>query len=106
MNLGLGEILQIPAGFADFHNFTLVEEPDAALAKSFFGQWAAGNPSLLPLRPDTCVGYDIPLFLGGRDEVDNLAVVDIWVYWSISGQLRVQTLGLDPGTRISSATIE
>ena len=62
--------------------------------------------TLLPLAPDVCVGYEIPLFLGGRDEVDNLAPVDLWAYWSISGQLLMQTLGRDPGTPISAVTIE
>ncbi len=103
---GTGEILEIPLSFADFHNFELVDEQDAALAKSFFADWAAANPTLLPLAPDVCVGYDIPLFLGGRDVVENLAPVDLWAYWSISGQLRTQTLELDPGAPISSVIIE
>ena len=64
MEPGTGEILEIPLSFADFHNFELVDEPDAALAKSFFAEWAAANPTLLPLAPDVCVGYEIPLFLG------------------------------------------
>ena len=103
---GTGEILEIPLSFADFHNLELVDEPEAALAQSFFGEWVAANPTLLPLAPDVCVGYEIPLFLGGGDEVENLAPVDLWVYWSISGQLLLQRPGLEPGTTISSVTIE
>jgi hypothetical protein len=67
---GTGEVLEIPSSFADFHNLELVEEPDAALAKSFFAEWADANPALLPLAHDVCVGYEVPLFLGGRDEID------------------------------------
>ena len=101
---GTGEILEIPWSFAAFHNRELVDEPDAAVAKSFFAEWAGANPSLLPLAPDVCVGYDIPLFLGGRDELENLAPVNIWVYWSIAGQLRAHTFGKASGTQVSNVS--
>ena len=103
---GTGEVLEIPVSFTDFHNIELVEQSDAALAKSLFAEWAAANPTLLPIAPGICVGYEIPLFLGGRDDVANLAPVDIWVYWSIAGQLRVQALGVSPGTQVNRAIIE
>ena len=106
VDAGTGEVLEIPASFVDFHDRELVDEPDAALATSFFDEWAGRNASLLPLAPDVCVGYVIPLFLGGRDEIDNLAPIDIWVYWSLTGQLVSQTRGLAPGTQISDIRFE
>ena len=33
-------------------------------------------PELLPLGTLQCVGYKVPLFLGGKDSLDNLEVVD------------------------------
>ena len=105
LSLPRARSLQIPVSFTEFHNGELVDEPDAALAKAFFTAWAAANPTLVPLATGICVGHEIPLFLGGRDEVENLAPVDLWAYWAISGQLLRQTLGRDQGTTISSVTI-
>lgn len=103
---GTGEILEIPVTLADFHNQELVDEPEAALAKSFFAKWRRANPTLLPLAHDVCVGYKIPLFLGGADELENLEPVDLWVYWSICGRLHQQVMGLDPGTKVASIKVD
>lgn len=101
---GTGEVLEIPATFVAFHDVELVDEPDAALARDFFVAWRKtyGSPEL---QPDQCVGYKIPLFLGGSDTVDNLEIIDAEVYWAISGQLRDGTRLLPPGTTIRSLTI-
>jgi hypothetical protein len=101
---GTGEALDIPVSFAAFHEEEVVEFPDAALASEFFYSWSAPNTDALPLRRDQCVGYRIPLFLGGQDEEQNLEITDLEVYWSLTGQLRVSTLDLPPGTPIQGAT--
>jgi Domain of unknown function (DUF1851) len=72
----------------------------SALAASFFASWARANPELLPLGAMQCAGYKVPLFLGGKDSVDNLEIVDLEVYWSLSGQLREGTMVLPPGTSV------
>ena len=36
---------------------------------------------------EDCVGYKIPLFLGGNDEISNLEITDMEIYWGICGQL-------------------
>jgi hypothetical protein len=59
----------------------------------------------LPLKASECVGYDIPLFLGGADEVPNLTRTDMGVYWSICGQLRNGTRNLPAGATISGVVI-
>jgi hypothetical protein len=97
---GTGEALEIPASFAAFHEVELVEHADAALAIDFFDAWSATSDAL-PLRRDQCVGYRVPLFLGGEDVVDNLEISDVEVYWSICGQLRGGALKLPPGTSIN-----
>jgi hypothetical protein len=96
---GTGEALEIPFSFAAFHE-KLDELREAALAGSFFASWAQANPGLLPLDVTRCVGYKVPLFLGGKDTTENLEVIDLEVYWSISGQLRAGTQALPPGTSI------
>jgi hypothetical protein len=39
-------------------------------------------------------------YLGGKDSVDNLEVIDLEVYWSLTGQLRDGTPLLPPGTSV------
>lgn len=96
---GTGEALEMPFSFAAFHE-QLDELREPALAGSFFASWAKVNPGLLPLDVTRCVGYKVPLFLGGKDAVENLEVIDLEVYWSMSGQLRAGTQVLPPGTSI------
>jgi Domain of unknown function (DUF1851) len=96
---GTGEVLEIPFSFARFHE-ELDELREPALAGSFFASWAQANPALLPLDVAQCAGYKVPLFLGGKDTLDNLEVIDLEVYWSVSGQLRQGTEALPPGTSI------
>ncbi|WP_426297760.1 T6SS immunity protein Tdi1 domain-containing protein [Arthrobacter sp. R-11] len=98
---GTGEALEIPVPFTGLHEEELIEYPDAALASDFFDVWSAANAGALPLRRDQCVGYRVPLFLGGGDVVENLEVSDMEVYWSICGQLRQGTSTLPPGTSIN-----
>ena len=71
-----------------------------------FGDWARGNETALPLRHDQCVGYKVPLILGGRDEVDNLEVTDMEVYWSLSAQMSSQVAEAPTGTPIRGVSIE
>ena len=84
---GSGEALEIPASFVDFHDIELVEYGEAALASEFFEAWAAADASQLPLANKLCVGYKVPLFLGGTDDLANLETVDMDVYWTLSAQL-------------------
>jgi hypothetical protein len=99
---GSGEALEIPSPVSRFHDYELIESAEAALAASFYQEWTRANPAVTPLRFSQCVGYEVPLFLGGSDTIDNLAVTDIDVYWTIMGQLRSRARGLEPGTRIRS----
>jgi hypothetical protein len=105
LDAGWGEVWEIPEPFVVFHDEVLLEQADAALALDFFEAWAAANGDALPLRRDQCVGYRIPLFLGGEDAVENLELSDLEVYWSISGQLGLATLSLPPGTPINRVVI-
>ena len=87
---GTGEALEVPATFAKFHEIELVDHTEEALAASFFQAWQQVDTAG-PLHETECAGYKTPLFLGGADEVSNLERSDLDVYWSITGQLRVQT---------------
>lgn len=102
---GTGEALEIPATFGAFHDEELVEYRDAALASHFYDAWSSHNRDALPLVASDCVGYRVPLFLGGSDTVDNLEVIDLGVYWSVCAQLRSGVLRLPEGTTIKQVAI-
>lgn len=90
---GTGAVRPLPATVATFHEQILIDKPEAALAVAFFKEWAAQTKRrYLPLARKDCIGYKIPLFLNGKDEVSNLEVSDLEVYWSICGQLRNQAM--------------
>lgn len=97
---GTGQTLEIPATFEQFHDGVLVEYSNDALADKFFHAWLASGGA----APDMtqCVGYKKPLFLNGDDEVSNLELNDMDVYWSICGQLLAKIRNLPDGTRIGN----
>jgi hypothetical protein len=101
---GTGQVLEVALGFEAFHE-QLADLREPALAAGFFGEWADANPALIPLKHTECVGYRVPLFLGGADTIENLEVIDLDVYWSLCGQLRQGTRRLPPGSSIRQVSI-
>jgi hypothetical protein len=95
---GTGEALKIRSNIQTFHDVGLMEFGEAALAIIFYDKWVAAGGAKPTYRQ--CVGYRKPLFLGGRDEIDNLEVSDLDVYWHIVGQLIRKTKGLPEGTPV------
>ena len=96
--LGTGEALEIPCNIGSFHDEELIEYGDAALASDFHKRWLE-NGGAAP-QYGQCVGYKKPLFLGGADELGNLEMSDIDVYWHLMGQLVLKAKGLPPCTPI------
>jgi hypothetical protein len=96
---GTGEALAIPSNIQTFHDSELMEFGEAALAISFYQKWMAASGGQAPAYTQ-CVGYKTPLFLGGTDEVKNLELSDLDVYWHLMGQLIVKTRSLPPGTPV------
>ena len=100
---GTGEALEIPATFSDFHGHELVEESDAVAAVTFFKDWLSAGGA--QPRYDQCIGYKKPLFLGGPDDISNLELIDLDVYWTVFGQLLVEVQSLPAGSTINRVTI-
>lgn len=76
---------------ADIENFfktELAEYADDLIAADVYEEWLQSGGA----KPtaDHCIGYKVPLFLGGKDEFDNYELSDIDVYWTITGQLKTQ----------------
>lgn len=103
LEVGAGEAMEIPVSALDFHNVELVEYADDALSAPFWNQWRMGNPGDLAFT--NCVGYKVPLFLGGADVVANLEVIDLSVYVEMCGQLRGKARTLPPGQSIRNIAI-
>lgn len=103
-DIGTGEVLKIPATFESFHSGLIVEDPEAILAEEFFGRWRAIDSR--PLSATECVGYKVPLFLGGQDEVSNLERSDASVYWHLMAQMLLKTRNLPPGTKVRGVSSE
>lgn len=99
-----GSAHEIDANLLSFHCVELIKHPDAALALEAFLIWKSENVG--PLRPDECIGYKMPLLLGGLDQIDNMEVVDLEVYWHVSAQLLVQLRSLPEGSKIGSVRAE
>jgi hypothetical protein len=102
---GTGQGLEIPVSFSRFHDEELVDYTNEALAVEFFSEWLSVHGGSA-IGFDQCVGYRTPLFLGGRDDVANLELSDVDVYWTIMGQLRLQAMKLPSGTPISRVRAE
>jgi hypothetical protein len=98
LEVGAGEAMQIPSSMEDFHNTELVNHADDALSVPFWNRWRKENTK--PVAYSECVGYKVPLFLGGADNLSNLEIIDMSVYVHICGQLRTKTLSLLPGQTI------
>jgi hypothetical protein len=89
---GTGDALEIPCHLSSFHDEELIEFRDAALAAEFYENWLSqGGPAP---SYSQCIGYLRPLFLSGKDEVANLGVSDLDVYWEIASQLILKVRGI------------
>ena len=86
LDVAFGEVLEVPVPFSRFHDVEAVVHADAALASDFYAEWR--ETTAQPLAFGECVGYTTPVFLGGEDDVENLEVTDLEVYWSLTAQLR------------------
>lgn len=101
---GAGEVLEIPVPFAAIHDEELVDYGNEALASDFFAAYLASGGQAPSMTQ--CVGYRTPLFLGGQDELPNLELIDLEVYWHLTGQLVLRANVLPPGTKITAITGE
>lgn len=79
--IGTADVLEIPCDFVNFHNEEIPMHNESCLASTFFNEWKEVNK--LILEHNKCAGYKIPLFLGGNDDISNLELSDMEVYWFI-----------------------
>jgi hypothetical protein len=78
-------LLETDLSFFEMISSEIINNSDALLASASHAAWLqAGNPEP---KINECVGYRVPLFFGGKDEIENLELSDMDVYLSICGQL-------------------
>ncbi len=78
--IGTGDVLNVPCGILEFLNVEIPVYNDACLSYSFYKEWVKYSGKKANIN--YCIGYKVPLFLGGEDDME--------VYWSITGQLNNQ----------------
>lgn len=83
--IGTNDVLEIPCQFMEFLNEEIPQYHDECLASSFFKEWK--NNTNKQIAYDECVGYKIPLFLNGVDDINNLEISNMDVYWHIFSQI-------------------
>ena len=83
-----GEVLEIPSDMIEFHEKQIPLSHHDCLASEFLGEWREANSEAL--RPNQCIGYKTPLFLGGADTIYNLEISDIEMYWYTCSMMKNQ----------------
>ena len=101
---GTGEVFEVPGNVGTFHDQELISHGEAALALGFNQAWLSRGGAVPAFAQ--CIGYKVPLFLGGADDLENLELSDLDVYWDLMGQLIAKTGNLPLGTKIRGVTIE
>jgi hypothetical protein len=82
---GPAEAFDVECGIVQLFDVDMVDDPATFLAADLFAEWRrAGGETP---RSSQCVGFKVPLFLGGEGDVSNLEMSDEEVYWSLLGQL-------------------
>jgi hypothetical protein len=79
------QVLEIPTNLTQFVEVELINEAEACLAEQFYRRWCQSSGDDATIAGDECIGYRIPLFLGGKDEVENLERSNMAVYLSLMG---------------------
>lgn len=96
------DIMDLENAFALFINKTLLKNANDILALKLYKKYLKKNSK--PVFSN-CVGYKVPLFLGGEDSLENFEESDMEVYWSISAQIIAQIREKANGTVVDSFTI-
>lgn len=93
VDIGSGEVVDVAANLWELHERELVHRHEEALMSSLYLDWRTASHDPFPLRAYECVGYLVPPFIGGADEVGNLTRTDTEVYWDLTGELLQKVRG-------------
>jgi hypothetical protein len=88
---GSGDVFEVDCGIEELFNTEMPADPVTYLASDLFIDWTSVSDEVVPCGK--CVGFKVPLFLGGAGAVENLEISDEEVYWSLIGQMRSSITG-------------
>lgn len=100
-----GEDFELQQELNLLHDDDFVNTPEDILASDLFSE-VLQHCKLKFIKYNECIGYKIPLFLGGEDSVGNYQKSDLEVYWEIQNQLYKKAQNLPEGTKIKSIKFE
>lgn len=84
--IGTADILEVNCDFLEFLNEEIPLYNEACFATSFYIKWLCKKK--IPVIYGRCIGYKVPLFVGGKDVIRNLEDSDLEVYWYILSELK------------------
>lgn len=97
------EINSLDSTLEDYLNERIPSRCNGCLASYAYSEWLETHPE--PKRNE-CVGLTKPLFLGGKDDFDNMEIIDMEVQWEMTSQIWQAVRDLPPGTPIGSIRFE
>lgn len=99
-----GEVGEFQQTIPLLHNNDFASDKDGMLSSGLFKDLLL-KMSLPEIGYGQCLTYKVPLFLGGKEEIDNYAVQDIEAYWQIQSQIYKQIKDLPDGTVIGKVDL-
>lgn len=100
-----GEAFELEQTISLLHNEDFANDKDGMLSSVLFTNLLHKN-GLANIKYNECLGYKVPLFLGGKDEPNNYEVQDLEVYWHIQNQLYKKVKDLPEGTKIGNINLQ
>ena len=97
------EVNSLDSTLGDFLNKRIPSNCNGCLASGSYEKWLETHRAL---SRGECVGLVKPLFLGGKDDFDNMEVIDMEVHWEMTSQIWQAVRDLPPGTPIGSIRFE
>lgn len=79
------DIMDTANSIEKFHTVLAIDEVESSFNLELYNQWKEHHKPIQ--KPGRCVGYRIPLALGGSDDIENMEEADTEVYWSITGHI-------------------
>lgn len=104
-DMATGEIYQMQQSIASFHDENIVDDTDDIMSINLFSS-VIELLKLDNLNYTDCLGFKVPLFLGGQDVSNNYELQDMEVYWHLSNQLYHQIKDLPEGTKIGDIKLQ
>ena len=98
------EVFYMDKNLFDFHNNILCDSKIRNLAADFF-EAALNYLDFKSVDYQKCLGFETPLFLGGKEDITNYKIYDLDFYWDIEYQLHAQIKNLEDGNDIKNVYI-